>query len=426
MRICPNKRSKTWKDLVRRVGNESIAYNIFFLRDGDIEDITDEEIASYVTPQDVTPTISYKPIKPGVEDIFNENPEIASIGTPEQYSQYLDSIFPNSKVKDIVYHFGTVQNNTFDKNLAQVDSGINKKGFQFATSIKTLLQYGIKGITDYFENGNFNIKKMVEDKKLQSAILNTTNPFIDKNLGGNLENINDAYARLDYNNNGKYIVFEPEQIHILGSQKDVEGFKQFVSSPESLPKFKPKPANTLSDLEVEQFRAALETSLQMGGTVNFNYWSESTSEQISEKSIEVLSIDDNSFTGRYPTGEERVFRYKNMISKAVPGKYEMHEQAYFKSNLEVGKTVDFNSNGLMYSGTIVDIGNEDFSIIDAAGDRYTIRYEDLDKENYQRKIFQRASEMKKLLEEQIERFSKTAKSEFQIERIALLQQALHT
>ena len=196
-------------------------------------------------------------------------------------------------------------------------------------------------------------------------------------------------------------------------------------TPENLiPKFKPKPANTLSDLEVEQFKAALETSLQVGGTINFNYWSESTSQQISEKNIEILSIDDNSFTGRYLNGEERVFRYKNMISKAVPGKYEMHEQAYFKSNLEIGKTVTVESNGLIYSGTITEIGNEDFSIIDAAGDKYTLRYEELDKENYQRKIFQRASEMKKLLEEQIERFSKTAKSEFQVERIALLQQAL--
>ncbi len=39
-----------------------------------------------------------------IDYVFNENPELANIGTIEQYSQYLDTIFPDSKVKDIVYH----------------------------------------------------------------------------------------------------------------------------------------------------------------------------------------------------------------------------------------------------------------------------------------------------------------------------------
>ena len=43
-------------------------------------------------------------VKSGVSEIFEANPELTSIGTPAQYSQYLESIFPNSEVKDIVYH----------------------------------------------------------------------------------------------------------------------------------------------------------------------------------------------------------------------------------------------------------------------------------------------------------------------------------
>ena len=43
-------------------------------------------------------------VKPGVEELFESNPELSKIGTQEQYSQYLDTIFPDSKVKDIVYH----------------------------------------------------------------------------------------------------------------------------------------------------------------------------------------------------------------------------------------------------------------------------------------------------------------------------------
>jgi hypothetical protein len=208
------------------------------------------------------------------------------------------------------------------------------------------------------------------------------------------------------------------------SDADAEFWKD-PQAPENLPKFKPTPINALNSLEIEQFKSALETSLQVGGTVNFNYWSESTSEQISEKSIEVLSIDDTTFTGRYPDGTERVFRFKNVISKAVPGKYEVHEQEYFKNNLQVGKTVSFNSNGLSYSGTIAEIGDEDFTIATEGGEVYTIKYASLDKENHQRNILERASEMKVLLEDLIDRFSKNAKSKFQVERIALLQQSLY-
>lgn len=45
-----------------------------------------------------TPTVD---IKPGVEELFDSNPELANIGTQEQYSQYLDTIFPDSKVAEI-------------------------------------------------------------------------------------------------------------------------------------------------------------------------------------------------------------------------------------------------------------------------------------------------------------------------------------
>lgn len=36
-----------------------------------------------------------------IQEVFNENPELSKIGTVEQYSQYLDTIFPDSKVKEI-------------------------------------------------------------------------------------------------------------------------------------------------------------------------------------------------------------------------------------------------------------------------------------------------------------------------------------
>ena len=398
------KRTKRWKDLVAARG-EAAAYSLYFKYQGDIPD-SELEVVS----EDEKNLPKFKVIKatdkiiwghPGIGKSFLRESNSNIIDFDSDYKSRINEKYNLPEGFKARNQWRESNPELWKKEIRQLWSEAKQEsqdtGKQLLASDMILLR---EFPNDFDKVVNISDKTFIDRVKQR-----------DDYTEGETEqwkaNINEVLGNID-------------QSKIIQTDK----YLSDLLSEETLPKFKPKPANTLSDLEVEQFRAALETSLQMGGTVNFNYWSESTSEQISEKSIEVLSIDDNSFTGRYPNGEERVFRYKNMISKAVPGKYEMHEQAYFKSNLEVGKTVDFNSNGLSYSGTIVDIGNEDFSIIDTAGDRYTIKYEDLDKENYQRKIFQRASEMKKLLEEQIERFSKTAKSEFQIERIALLQQAL--
>ena len=39
-----------------------------------------------------------------IEILYKNHPELSKIGTPEQYSNYIKSIFPSSGVKNIVYH----------------------------------------------------------------------------------------------------------------------------------------------------------------------------------------------------------------------------------------------------------------------------------------------------------------------------------
>ena len=83
--------------------------------------------------------ISNTQVKPGVKEVFNNNPKLASIGTQEQYSQYLDVIFPDSKVKDIVYH-GSSQFG-FDKFSKEklgefTGSGSAKLGFFFSNNLE--------------------------------------------------------------------------------------------------------------------------------------------------------------------------------------------------------------------------------------------------------------------------------------------------
>ena len=84
-------------------------------------------------------TQSSTSVKEGAAELFESNPELAKIGTPAQYSAYLDTIFPNSKVKDIVYH-GSSQFG-FDKFSKEklgefTGSGSAKLGFFFSNSLE--------------------------------------------------------------------------------------------------------------------------------------------------------------------------------------------------------------------------------------------------------------------------------------------------
>jgi len=84
---------------------------------------------------------STAPVKPGVQELFDTNPELASVGTPEQYSAYLDSIFPESKVKDVVYHGTDKSKKVLQEGFSKITKGFTQrvnqiKGFYFAKNKK--------------------------------------------------------------------------------------------------------------------------------------------------------------------------------------------------------------------------------------------------------------------------------------------------
>ena len=158
--------------------------------------------------------------------MFNSNPELSSIGTQEQYSQYLDTIFPNSKVKDIVYHGSSI------KKLEEVD-----KRF-YITYYTNNLEY-VK---------SFNLK----NKYISAAIVNINNPlYTNKPIADAspenttyispryTEDIYDSvigkdagYDMITQQTEGYTIAVKNNVVdtHILGSQQDIQGFKKFVSS----------------------------------------------------------------------------------------------------------------------------------------------------------------------------------------------------
>jgi hypothetical protein len=108
----------------------------------------------------------------------------------------------NSKVKDIVYHGSNIKFEKFNK------SNLPDSGIYFDKNKITAYGYG---------------------NVLISAILNSSGYY----YGGNLNRVNSKQIRENgetgLTNGSGNIVFEPEQIHILGSKQDVEGFKEFVA-----------------------------------------------------------------------------------------------------------------------------------------------------------------------------------------------------
>jgi len=196
-----------------------------------------------------------------VEELFNSNPKLAKIGTPQQYSQYLDTIFPDSKVKDIVYHGGTVKDIFSKESIGKSTINNNKndyrqpKAFYFTSSIQSAKTYGNvvkvvlnlknpKVLEQNLEDEGFGLKRKNKFTDVQKLDLKNKDGFILKDIfdAKSLETLstkelieNDIIKQKELNNkiesqHGDTIgVFEPEQIHILGSESDIDGFKEFVN-----------------------------------------------------------------------------------------------------------------------------------------------------------------------------------------------------
>ena len=132
--------------------------------------------------------------------------------TPQQkleaqqlYSQYLDTIFPDSKVKDIVYH------HTYRKFDEFRDKTYPAQKYSFALDIK-----------DWKDSrGDVTLFVMLNINNLQ--IRNVNGIFAEDVKSDAI------FSRMP---GGKVIdVKNKEQIHILNSKQDIEGFKEFVSKP---------------------------------------------------------------------------------------------------------------------------------------------------------------------------------------------------
>ncbi len=152
-----------------------------------------------------------------VAKVFSDSPELSKVGTPDEYSEYVGNIFPDSKVKYIVYH-GTDQQ--FDDFNTVRPNGMY--GASFTTDLKTAENYTSKNGTG-------------KERRVVAAVLDIKNPkavnYEEASFIKEKPTEYDAYidATNDGLNHDEYVVFDSKQIHILGSKKDVENFKKWKS-----------------------------------------------------------------------------------------------------------------------------------------------------------------------------------------------------
>jgi hypothetical protein len=161
------------------------------------------------------------------------------------YSQYLDTIFPDSKVKDIVYH-GTTKGE-FEKFITKgSNDNVGRLGAMAGSLQAANMQRGKQEKPEWVRPEEWVEPNLPQGSHLFNLKFNITNPYIAKSLDEAMSLDRNALEKQGYDSviiegfeeiNGRlketgfgteYVVFEPEQIHILGSKQDIEGFKEFI------------------------------------------------------------------------------------------------------------------------------------------------------------------------------------------------------
>jgi len=167
-------------------------------------------------------------IKEGVKELFNSKPELATAGTPEQYSQYLDTIFPDRLVREIVYH-GTGEGTKIEKLR-------DRSYFSDLLAASRYAAWDVKNRQAYaFEQGT--LENLNVGEQVIPAIINLKNPkYLDNRPYSETEKSYKGHDGIYSTNTldplgGKelqIVVNSSKQIHELGTKKDIAMFKQFV------------------------------------------------------------------------------------------------------------------------------------------------------------------------------------------------------
>ncbi|MDQ1281761.1 MAG: hypothetical protein QG630_112 [Patescibacteria group bacterium] len=171
-------------------------------------------------------------IKEGADFVFKQNLELAKIGSKEQYSEYLDFIFPESKIRInnesvIMYHNSE---NKFDISLYDKDRNMywtSSREGHFESNENTIcaiLNVNNPKYVDAYEITNKISKESTKEYKDKDGLIAENEVYIERIKESN-KNLEDYKQDLLF---PEVLIFNPDQIHILGSKQDLENFKKFI------------------------------------------------------------------------------------------------------------------------------------------------------------------------------------------------------
>jgi len=187
-----------------------------------------------------------KEYKEGVDFVFEQNPELAKIGTEKDYSDYIKTIFPESKVKDIVYH-GSNNKEIENFKVGERDHFRFGSGIYFSKNYKAAKSYAdskngktyfailniknSKNINDNFWEQTYTpLEKFLKINKIKHIIKGILSPELRAKIKYKSSEILSTKDSSIVNNGEEIIVYNPTQIHMLNSEQDIEEFKKYMKS----------------------------------------------------------------------------------------------------------------------------------------------------------------------------------------------------
>ena len=215
-----------------------------------------------------------KELKKGIKEnsvleSYNEVPANKDIGTVYDYLDFLDNIYPNSKLNATFYHGGPKGITQFktakelgstnkginsgtkdygiyladDKSLAQYYAGTNKKANRHLYNVRVNVQNPMR-----YETNNWYMDKMSTTGDLRFRPGEITQKWYDK-LG--LKDYDGIYHTKSKNafDNGELVMLDGDNIHIMGTPKESQMFRNWKQNPQ----YSSKPLQEEIPLTPEQY-----------------------------------------------------------------------------------------------------------------------------------------------------------------------------
>lgn len=175
------------------------------LEEVSVDDIIRHIEEYYPKPITATPTVVQQEVKEGVKNLFNSNPELAAIGTQEQYSQYLDQ---TSDKNDLSGFTKFIENTLFP--VTPTYNPETKSKTELLDEFNRLIEVSEKMGTTYPKDAINKIKSFLQD------------------LNFNLSTVDEVLAKRGLKDNPKAVIDFAYNTIAFGDGATVEDFAEEI------------------------------------------------------------------------------------------------------------------------------------------------------------------------------------------------------